>query len=93
MKSKVLQMMIGAVGAMALTTGIAVAGDEGKELTEEQKSLMSQLDSNGDGVISNSEAQNHPELAQRFQELDENRDSVLEQAEFARFEIQGQPME
>lgn len=91
MRSKFTQFVVGTLGALsavALTAGIAVAGGD---LTDEQKQLMSQLDSNQDGVISSAEAQNHPDLAQRFKELDQNRNRVLEQAEFAQFEVSEPP--
>lgn len=71
----------------------AVAGGtgSGKDLTHEQKGLMQKLDANQDGVISEAEAAAHPELAQRFQELDRNSDQRLEKAEFARFEVSESP--
>lgn len=76
---------------VAVLSGVAfaaVAGGEGsKDLTAEQKDLMQQLDANQDGVISQAEAAAHPELSQRFQEIDRNGDQRLEKAEFARFEV------
>jgi|GEM_PF-5593235 len=85
---KVTRTIFGIAGAMALATGIAVAGDDDKKrLSAEQKELFSMLDADGDGVISEAEAQRYPELAQRFRDYDQNRDGVLEVAEFARFEI------
>ncbi|MEX0915328.1 MAG: hypothetical protein WDZ60_05490 [Wenzhouxiangellaceae bacterium] len=85
MKSAI-QLMIVLAGILSLSTAAAFGDDKG-DLSDEQKQLMSQLDIDQDGVISESEAQRHPELAQRFRELDKNRDQVLEQAEFARFEV------
>lgn len=79
-------LFIALVSALALSTA-AVAGGDKDKLSDEQKDLMSQLDLNGDGVISETEAQREPELAQRFRELDENGNEVLEIAEFARFEV------
>lgn len=81
------QLMIALAGVVSLSTAAAFGNDKG-DLSDEQKQLMSQLDIDQDGVISESEAQQHPEIAQRFSELDENRDQVLEQAEFARFEVE-----
>lgn len=83
------QLLIVLAGILSLSTAGALGDPEsGKgKLSDEQKQLMSQLDIDRDGVISETEAQQHPQLAQRFRDLDENRDQVLEQAEFARFEV------
>lgn len=82
------KLFIALVSALALSTAAVAGGDKDKDkLSEEQQHLMSQLDLNGDGVISETEAQREPELAQRFRELDENGNEVLETAEFARFEV------
>lgn len=83
------QLLIVLAGILSLSTAVALGDPESEHgsLNDEQKQLMSQLDTDRDGVISQTEAQRHPELAQRFQALDENRDEVLEKAEFARFEV------
>lgn len=80
------KLFIALVSALALSAAAMAGGDKDK-LSEEQKHLMSQLDLNGDGAISETEAQREPELAQRFRELDKNGNEVLETAEFARFEV------
>lgn len=85
------RLMIAALGAVALTA--IAGGDKGTELTQEQQNLMSKLDTNGDGKVSQMEAQTHPTLAQRFREIDENGDKQLEKAEFARFEIPQEDVE
>lgn len=80
------------VAALSGVAFAAVAGGQGaKDLTMEQKDLMKQLDANQDGVISQAEAAAHPELSQRFQEIDRNGDQRLEKAEFARFEVTEEP--
>lgn len=88
MKS-ITQLLIVLAGILSLSTAAALGDPESAkgDLSDEQKQLMSQLDSDRDGVISQTESQQHPELAQRFRQLDQNRDQVLEQAEFARFEV------
>jgi predicted outer membrane protein len=48
-----------------------------------------QLDADGDGYISPQEAQQHPELQNRWQRLDRNQDDRLDRAEFAGFEAPG----
>lgn len=86
------QLLIVLAGILSLSTAGALGDPSEKgKLSDEHKQLMSQLDTDRDGVISQTEAQQHPELAQRFRELDENRDQVLEQAEFARFEVSDIP--
>lgn len=89
-------LMIALVSALALAGTVAAGGDPskaGKKLTEEQTELMSILDVNGDGIISEAEVQRHPEMAARFRELDANSDGVLERAEFARFEVTEEDVE
>lgn len=76
--------------AMTLSLTATAGGDKDKdmhELSQEQKDLLTQLDANQDGVISEQEALRHPELAERFRQLDRNGDQILERAEFARFEV------
>lgn len=78
------------VAAMSLSLSAMAGGDKDKDmhkLSEEQKDLLTQLDANQDGVISEQEGLRHPELAERFRQLDRNGDAILERAEFARFEI------
>lgn len=79
-------LLIGALSAGALMTGVAIGGD-GQELKPEQQELFSMLDINRDGVITQEEAQHYPELAETFDQLDERGDGQLDKAEFARFEV------
>ncbi len=65
----------------ALMTGAAFAAGSGK-------AGMETLDANGDGQISQEEAQAHPELAKQFDSLDQDGSGSLERAEFARFETE-----
>lgn len=44
---------------------------------------FAKLDSNGDGVISRTEAQAAPKLAAKFDAVDSNKDGVLTREEFA----------
>ncbi len=46
-----------------------------------------QLDNNNDGLISNDEAQEMPELAGQWSAIDSNQDGKIDQSEFALFEI------
>lgn len=50
---------------------------------------FSQLDTDGDGNISTSEAQAMPQLEQNFQQADRNQDGMVDQSEFAQFETGG----
>jgi hypothetical protein len=87
MKSAI-NMMVGLLVALALSSALALDRDHAsKKLTQEQQELMLILDTNRDGVISEAEAKQLPELAARFQQLDQARNGVLEVAEFARFEV------
>ena len=43
-------------------------------------------DANGDGKVSRQEAQQQPELSNKFSTLDKNRDGSLDRAEFAMFD-------
>lgn len=77
--------------------GTAVAGGEGdyskKELSDVQHKMFMQLDTNEDGVISESEAAAQPRVAEHFSELDSNGDAEIETAEFARFEPESEEHE
>ena len=46
-----------------------------------------QLDNNKDGLISNEEAQEMPELAGQWLAVDSNEDGKIDRSEFALFEI------
>lgn len=87
---KLTTMLTALVAAMSLSITALAGGDKDKgmgKLSQEQKDLLTQLDANQDGVISEQEALRHPELAERFRQLDQNGDQILEVAEFARFEV------
>lgn len=88
MKAKVLlNALVALLGAVALTAVAGGGAKKGEELSQEHKELMEQLDTNGDGKISRAEASAAPELARKFRDLDRDDNSVLEVAEFARFEV------
>jgi hypothetical protein len=53
-------------------TGLAIAASPASP-----KPTAPRMDSNGDGVIDRQEAASHPRLAQRFDELDKNKDGKL----------------
>jgi hypothetical protein len=57
--------------------------------TGEGSVTLETLDTNRDGKLSPSEAASSSELTAQFVVLDRNRDSQLDSAEFARFEIGG----
>lgn len=66
-----------------LTAGLAQAGEQG------EVSGYDALDSNQDGQISRAEAQAEPGLEEQWDELDVDRSGGLSEAEFARFEAEG----
>lgn len=86
------RLMVILLGAVALTA-VAGGGDKDVKLTQEQTELMSILDSNQDGRISWAEAQAHPQLAERFRELDQRGNMQLDEAEFAQFEVTEEDLE
>ncbi len=55
----------------------------------EQKPAPVRLDANGDGAIDRQEAAAHPRLAQRFDELDKNKDGKLSRDEMPRWHARG----
>ena len=64
------------VGGLALASGMAMAGGEGK------KTSFEDLDQNQDGVITQSEAAAHQDLVAQFQQADTNQDGYLTPSEF-----------
>ncbi len=71
--------------------GIAVAGDM---KMHGDKDHFTRLDTNMDGKISQEEANADSTVSGQFSTLDQNQDSQVDQAEFARFEItEGEPAE
>ncbi|WP_313255527.1 EF-hand domain-containing protein [Stenotrophomonas sp.] len=57
-------------------TGVALAASPAG-----QRPTPPRMDANGDGVIDRQEAASHPRLAQRFDELDKNKDGKLSREE------------
>lgn len=93
-RKSTMQLLVGLLVGLSLSTALALDLERGgAKLTAEQKELKAILDTNNDGVISQAEAQRHPELAARFHELDRNNDGLLERAEFARFEVTEEDIE
>lgn len=74
-----MKTIVAIAGSLALASGIAFAG-EGKEKT------FSDLDQNQDGVITQSEAAAHTELAAKFTDVDTNQDGYLTPSEFEALE-------
>ena len=61
---------------------------EGHALTQEEQNAFSQLDSNKDGKISQDEAKQNTTLTEKFGSADSNQDKVIDEGEFARFEME-----
>jgi Ca2+-binding EF-hand superfamily protein len=74
-----------AVLLAASTTGIALAAAPAAQ----QKTAPQRLDANGDGVVDRQEAAARPWLAQRFDELDKNKDGKLSRDELPRWHARG----
>ncbi len=75
-----------AVLMAASATGVALAATAP---TSAQKPAPARLDANGDGVIDRQEAAANPRLAQRFDELDKNKDGKLSRDEMPRWHARG----
>ncbi|MGR9105764.1 MAG: EF-hand domain-containing protein [Gammaproteobacteria bacterium] len=58
-------------------TGVAVAAED----------AFAQLDRDGNGAISKSEATTQPALYEAWTQTDMNADGVIDQAEFSKFEV------
>ncbi len=56
----------------------------GSALAQDSQPRFSDLDRDGDGVITREEAERHSVLAERFEEADLNRDGSIDRAEYAR---------
>ena len=63
-------------------TGSALASG----MEHSQKKDFQALDTNGDGVISQQEADANPELASNWQQADKNADGQVDMSEFSAFE-------
>ncbi|MEX2124176.1 MAG: hypothetical protein WD795_09810 [Woeseia sp.] len=72
-----MKKIVAIVGAMALASGIAFAGEGEKE-----KTAFNDLDQNQDGVITQSEASADAELVAAFATADANQDGYLTPSEF-----------
>jgi hypothetical protein len=64
-------------GGFVLATGMAFAGEGG-----DKAASFEELDQNQDGVITQSEAAQNPELVAQFQQADTNQDGYLTPSEF-----------
>jgi len=73
-----------AVLMAAFVTGVALAAT-----APAQKPARAQLDANGDGAIDRQEAAARPRLAQRFDEMDRNKDGKLSREEMPRWHARG----
>ncbi len=90
MKTSLIATAVTAV----FVSGIAAAGSYGEEKTardiEAQISAstpeFSQLDADGNGALTATEAQQSPELSSNWKEYDKNEDGQLNRAEFSAFE-------
>jgi hypothetical protein len=78
---------IGAISAFGTGAAIAQGTPPGDPMTGAGGPSFSELDKDGDGLISKKEAKAHPELSKRFSELDANGDGKLDMGEFAQFEV------
>lgn len=87
MKLNVFTTITGIILGGIAMTAVAGSGMTSSSLTKEQQQLLTKLDTNHDGVISQEEAKANPDLAARFSEIDANSDGRIESAEFARFEV------
>jgi len=67
------------------TTGVALAA----ATAPQPKPAMQRSDANGDGVVDRQEAAAQPWLAQRFDELDKNKDGKLSRDELPRWHARG----
>ena len=81
----------GWAAGMGTAEGPGTAGgmdtmSSGKTLTKEELRAFSQLDTNNDGKISQEEAKKNPNLAIKFDSVDSNHDSAVDEGEFAQFE-------
>lgn len=73
----------------AASLGVSAEGmSRDAKLSPEDQQAYSKLDTNGDGKISQQEAQQNPQLAAKFSSLDKNSDNMIEEGEFARFEVE-----
>ncbi|PWN55553.1 EF-hand domain-containing protein [Abyssibacter profundi] len=65
------------------TLGADVNADVGIDLSGQTDTEFSTLDANGDGMISQAEAEADSTASIRFNEVDENHDDMLTRAEFS----------
>ncbi|MGC1951507.1 MAG: EF-hand domain-containing protein [Gammaproteobacteria bacterium] len=90
-----------ALGALVVVPGLAIAagmsGQSSEYSTEQsyqqsgqQGAAFQTLDQDRDGTISQQEAQAHPQLYERWSEVDTDQDGQINRSEFSQFEEQGQ---
>lgn len=68
--------------AAAGKAAAAASANAGVELSSKLSNLFGELDADGNGVISESEAQADSDIAANFESADENNDGLLNKAEF-----------
>lgn len=78
-------MIVTFSGVLAMNSVVS-AGEMGSSGTTGQLAGFKDLDQNGDGRVSQQEANAQPMLAERFKRLDNNSDGYLDHGEFSRFE-------
>lgn len=76
-------------GDMTSTKGAdsMAGGSMAAEISTETKARFRQLDKNGDGGVSQSEAKSNKRLQVGFKDSDANKNGKIEEAEFAQFEL------
>lgn len=72
-----MKKLIAVAGSLVLASGMAMAGDD---MAKETK--FEDLDTNQDGVITQSEASGHQDLVANFNSADTNADGYLTPSEF-----------
>lgn len=76
-------------GAHAAENPSVQAGDDSmaKEISTETKARFQELDKDGNGGINKSEAKANERLKVGFKDSDANRNGLIDQAEYAQFEL------
>ena len=75
------------IAVLALSaSGVALAGGMQSSKGEQPSAMFKKLDKNGDGTISQSEAQANPTLEKNWSEADANQNGEVSESEFSAFE-------